>query len=95
MKTHYKVHLEGSGVIASCAFAAHAVMIHAQYMQATIKWGGLTLLGKGEHIGMPTAVMEDRRLKKLDAARIKWEAAQERYKAEMAARNTEALIERS
>ena len=85
MKTHYKVHLEGSGVIASCAFAAHAVLIHSQYMQATIKWSGMTLLKKGEHIGMPTAVMEDRRLKKLDEQRVKWEASQARAAAQVSA----------
>lgn len=82
MKTHYKVYLEGSGVIASCAFAAHAVLIHSQYAQATIKWGGMALLKKGERVERPTDLMEKRRLKKLDAARIKWEAAQAKAAAE-------------
>ena len=81
MKTHYKVHLEGSGVIASCAFAAHAVMIHAQYARATIKWSGITLLKKGEHVERPTDLMEKRRINKLDQRAAEWEASQARAAA--------------
>lgn len=74
MKTHYKVYLEGTGLIASCAFAAHAVLIHAQYAQATIKWGGFTLLKKGERDERPTDLMEFRRLRRLDERYARWRA---------------------